>query len=179
MSGDLSALIKDKSEVPNEVLLSTWQQIEIDYCDMSADETFKMFVNDKSNEAITELRISHIKSLCGLLKQRYEPIYIDVLHQYGYTYEYNIADIDSYLQDIERVLGSLIHDELRLQEIKGNIETYKEQHKGTGSKDGYFDKMLAQITSGLGLKFVPLKRETTVTQFCNFITLLKETNGSR
>lgn len=160
-----------------EQILTTWDKIQQEYCDLTGDEDFKDYVKNKSKELRELVRMRHVRLLVAQAYWHYDDIYIDALKAYGFDetdgYVYPTDDIDAYHACLDRILMSFINDEMYLETIQESIKKYTENAKGGTMADNFFDDALVRITTGLKLGFL-LTKDITVTQYASYLTMLRK-----
>lgn len=173
---NLSCLVISGNPTDAQINMA-WGNIQHEYCDLTGDEDFRDFVKNKSKELREVLRMHHIRLLVAHVYWRYDEIYIDALKKYGFDeadgYSYPTNDIDAYHACLDRILNSFIHEEIIIEKLQDSIKSYIDAHKGSKTKDGFFDENLARLTAGLKLGFM-LTKNITVSDYAVYLTMYRQ-----
>ncbi len=148
-----------------------WQNVFYEYCDLSNSTHYKSMLISFKNLGITEAKITAVNLCLVVLSYQYNQECVDILRKYGYDYDFNDADKESYLKDLEAVQtiskGALIN----LDAEKKNLERLMGNNNAK-TKESDFDKTFIVLSKYMGY---PVKKNiTTVSEYCSMIKMINK-----
>ncbi len=177
--GDLSALLIDATkQAPESLLTEVWNSIQAEEADLYTSEEITYIRGLQNKELYLNVKITLVEYYLKLLEQfGHDETYISALKQYGnFEQPFPKDNPEVFARNIREVQAWINKDKTVLKQAQEDIKAFNE--KNAGNKEVSIDKMLANITKGLGLKFIPVKHETTVAQYVQLKNLLSETYKS-
>ncbi len=149
---------------PKSVLEETWSSIRDEYSELTASEESSHTAQLISEVSILQSKLFRINFCVELARQVYASSIIDELRELDMPYEFNAADPESYLADLDKCIERSKGINMKLKIKQAELEAWYAENKSkkqTTRED--FDAVLAQLTENNG--FFVDETKITVTQF--------------
>jgi hypothetical protein len=146
---NFSRLIKKGNPSQSEIL-STWEELYSEYCDLSGAKPYRVFMTLTKDIAHLQGRLSIIKMCLRLLTYRPSQKAINQLREFGYTYSFDFSKPKSYYDDIKMVAMKSKTIELSIEIKKKELEKLKKESKGEEMTRQGFTEILTCLAKYIG-----------------------------
>ena len=153
-------------------LLSIWENIFIEYCELSNTPHFKKLLSLTREIGQMKSKLMAIDTCIYVLTYQYSYYCITVLQKLGYKYDFNYNTIDTYIADLKKVAINKKSIELSIQQKEKQLNELKITAGGVEVDKLYFDKQLIMLSkhNGYHLK----KSEITVSEYLAMLQILSD-----
>lgn len=158
-----------------EMLQERWQLIYTEYTELINNGGSSEIAKAIKDINVWRMKFERIKLYVDILLEHSVPWLIVELRRMGYNYAFNVADIESYMQDLHAVYDQskllLVQIENRKKDLEGLQKPNKDDKELTRS---YFNKLLIGLCEHYKYQIIP--SHITVAQFTQMVKYVNDYN---
>lgn len=166
VDNNFERLIK-RGKANDYILLSNWENIFIEYCELSGTTHFKKMLSLMREIGSLKSRLMAIDTCIYVLANKYSFYCVTTLRKLGYDYKFDRNNFADYVKDIELVNNKKKTIELTIAQKETEYSNLLQESKDANIDRVFFDKQLIILSKWIG--FSLRKREITVSEYVSIL----------
>lgn len=144
------------SSVPPDILLKAWTEISLEYTQLMDNGKLKTLLKNGVDSEVLRLELDVIYSVVNVLSTCYDTGLVKILKGYGYNFNYDYKNPESYFNDLAKVisLSKRKKVEILTKEEEINRASTDEGSKREATKEDWIRDLVA-LSDDSGYKLDP------------------------
>lgn len=168
---NLQVLIKNGSASQND-LSKAWELIYNEYAELNESVVYRMVLSFEKEISRLDERYTQIKTACLVLSVKHSKYFIQLLKDFGYNYQFDYANKDSFEADLINVLKKAKSILIQKEQKEKAYQKYMSEQTGQKVTPSYFDDCLTAISQFMRIDYNPETIKLT-----KFVNILKKMNS--
>ena len=171
INNNLQVLIKEGTATQSD-LAKAWELIYNEYAELNESVVYRMVLSFEKEISRLDERYTQIKTACLVLSVKHSKYFIQLLKDFGYNYQFDYANKDSFEADLINVLKKAKSILIQKEQKEKAYQKYMSEHTGQKVTPSYFDDCLTAISQFMRIDYNPETIKLT-----KFVNILKKMNS--